>query len=443
MEPNKRIHVQPRLVLSIIAGAITMGSGCSQMQAPDRAERMTRGYVYYCDGAGGGGLLMNWSSGVRDGLVDAGYDGSGEMFRWETGLGVVADQTASVEYKKGKARQLADEIVKYKAKYPDAPVHIIGLSAGTAVVAYALEYLPVNDAVQNVVMLSGSLSSGYDLTQALRRVKGRMYIFTSQRDEVLLAAVPMVGTADRVSADGGTIGLNGARLPAGASQETRALYRKISVIAWNPQFARYGDEGGHTDSVKGPFVQQFVAPLIIAGSSRSNTSVRRSPTLVENPDYQRWARFPEGSWVLFEGYQMEGDRRKPIRVRTTLVEKEADRMLIQREAEGGDGELADELTQSFYVTRHIESRHHPLTHPEVRRTELGNRPFEIAGRNMNCKAAKVQSSGDFEHWGKNVSATVLTCPEIPGGIAQIDLSTTLDGRQVQLVGQAVKFDARR
>ena len=427
----------------LVSAALIAFSGCSQMQSQDREERMARGYIFYCDGAGGGGLLMNWSGGVREGLTDAGYQGAGEMFRWETGLGVVADQTAPVKFKKRKARELADEIVKYQSRHPGAPVHLIGLSAGTAVVAYALEFLPPDHSVQNVVMLSGSLSSGYDLTEALRRVNGRMYIFTSQRDEVLLTAVPLSGTADRVSASGGTIGIRGARLPASATSETRSLYRKIAVIPWNPQFARYGNEGGHTDTVKGPFVQQFVAPLVVVGTTRSHTAVAAGPDHAENPDYERWARFSEGAWVLFEGYQMDGEERRPIRFRSTLMEKEPDRLLIQREAEGATGEVADELTQSFYVTRHIESRRHPLTHPEVRRTELGNRPFEVAGRSMDCKAAKVQSTGEFEHWGKNVSATVLTCPEIPGGIAQIDLTTTLDGRMVQLVGQAVKFDARR
>lgn len=431
------------LILLSAVGILNALTGCSQIHTSDRDERLSRGYVFYCDGAGGGGLLMNWSGGVRDGLLNAGYNGAGEMFRWETGLGVVADQTAPVEFKQRKARTLADEIVKYQTKYPGAPVHLIGLSAGTAVVAYALEYLPADHGVQNVVMLSGSLSSGYDLTEALRRVQGRMYIFTSQRDEVLLTAVPLSGSADRVSASEGTIGLRGARLPPGASSETRLLYRKISIIPWNPQFARYGNEGRHTDTVKGPFVQQFVAPLVVAGTTRSHTAVKPSASHLENPDYQRWAQFPEGAWVMFEGYQMEGDRRKPIRVRSTLVEKEVDRLLIQRESEGATGALGDELTQSFYVTRHIETRHHPLTHPEVRRTELGNRPFKVVDRSLNCRAAKVQSSGDFEHWGKNVSATVLTCPEIPGGIAQIDLTTSLNGRPVQLVGHAVNFDARR
>ncbi len=115
--------------------------GCAPT-APDREVRMTRGYVYYLDGAGGGGALKNYSGGVRKGLVDAGYDGSGEMFRWQTDLGVGADQVASESYKRSKARKLAKQIQEYKQEHPNAPVTLMGLSAGTAIAVFALEKLP-------------------------------------------------------------------------------------------------------------------------------------------------------------------------------------------------------------------------------------------------------------------------------------------------------------
>ena len=422
----------------VLVLALACGYGCS-MAEPDRAERMTRGYIYYCDGAGGGGMISNWAGGVRSGLHDAGYNGSGEIFRWNTGMGVYADQVASVEYKRQKAKELANEIVAYHAQYPGAAVHLMGLSAGTAVVAYALESLPPSQSVENVVMLSGSLSSGHDLTEALRRVKGKMYIFTSQRDEVLLALVPFAGTADRTSADSGTIGVNGARLPGTATSEAREQYHKIVTIPWNPQFERYGNRGGHTDTVASPFVQQFVAPLVVTGTTRSSTAVASAGAgHVENPDYTRWARFAAGSWVLFEGQEVEGGMRQPLRMRVTLVEKEPDRLLIQREAEGG-GEMAEALTKSFYVTRHIDPKQHPMTHRSARRQALPSEASEIGGQRLTCKAERVEMDGDFPVWGHNVKATVVSCPEIPGGIARIDLSTQLDGQPIQVAGRAVDY----
>ena len=93
----------------VLSGALmlaSLGAGCSQ-QMPDRAERMTRGYIYYLDGAGGGGAVSNWAGGVKQGLLDAGYNGAGEVFKWNTGLGVVPDQDSSVEYKRSKAAECA------------------------------------------------------------------------------------------------------------------------------------------------------------------------------------------------------------------------------------------------------------------------------------------------------------------------------------------------
>jgi len=92
--------------------------GCSMAQQPDRQERLSHGYVYYFDGAGGGGAVMNWGSGVKKGLLDAGFEGAGEIFPWNTGAGVVADQDSSVEYKRSKAGQAAREIQAYAKKYP-------------------------------------------------------------------------------------------------------------------------------------------------------------------------------------------------------------------------------------------------------------------------------------------------------------------------------------
>ncbi len=182
----------------VLAGLamLCITAGCSQTM-PDREIRMTRSYLYYLDGAGGGRPLSNWSGGVRQGLLDAGYNGAGEMFSWNTGLGVVADQDASVEYKRQKAAELAQQIQQYTREHPGAPVTLMGLSAGTAVAVFTLETLPVNCPVNNVVLLGASISATHDLTQALQRVSNRMYVFTSEKDAVLAFLVPSAGTADR------------------------------------------------------------------------------------------------------------------------------------------------------------------------------------------------------------------------------------------------------
>jgi len=104
MEVVSSVGVRGASLIAIALLSVT--AGCSQTM-PDRAERMTCGYVYYLDGAGGGGLISNWSGGLRQGMLAAGYNGAGEIFRWNTGMGVVADQDSSVDYKRGKATECA------------------------------------------------------------------------------------------------------------------------------------------------------------------------------------------------------------------------------------------------------------------------------------------------------------------------------------------------
>ena len=188
-------------------------------------------------------------------------------------------------------------IQQYAKEHPGAPVTLMGLSAGTAVTVFVLEALPPTCPVENVILLGASISADYDLTRALQRVRNRMYVFTSEKDGVLAFLVPMAGTADRQKGVP-SAGLSGFQMPARPSAETRAQYAKVAHIHWRPEFAKAGDFGGHTDTVKAPFVQQYIAPLIMAGMAR-RVQVASAAGKVRNPDYDRWAAFAPGAWTTF------------------------------------------------------------------------------------------------------------------------------------------------
>lgn len=251
---------------SVAIAALSSVVGCSLPgPLPDHDERVKRAYIYYLDGAGGGSAARNWGLGLRKGLLDAGYLGSGEMFSWETGAGITADQVSSSDYKRGKGRELASKIVEFKRLHPGVPVDVIALSAGTAVATFALEALPADVSVNTVVFFGASIAADYNMTSALRHVSNKVYIFTSERDAVLNLAVKTVGTADREKPGSVSAGLTGFVMPPGATSATRALYaEKIKRIAWRSEFERTGNFGGHTDGVKEAFVKEFVAPLIAA-----------------------------------------------------------------------------------------------------------------------------------------------------------------------------------
>ncbi|MFK5921424.1 MAG: hypothetical protein QM496_04550 [Verrucomicrobiota bacterium] len=246
----------------IVASCASKPTGLPK-QASDRTERVKHGYLYYLDGAGGGTVDKNWAGGVREGFFDAGYPGAGEMFSWELGEGMMADQKASVKYKRKKAGQLADRIEKQVAAHPAAPVGLLGFSAGTAEVIFAMEDLPADVEIDTVVLLGASISHDYDLTEMLKRLKGKLYLYTSTHDRMVGFFMKFSGSTDRKYHDVGA-DIHGFVLPEGANAETRKLYAdKIVTIKWNKKFEKDGDRGHHFDNIKMEFIRDQVAPLFM------------------------------------------------------------------------------------------------------------------------------------------------------------------------------------
>jgi len=247
---------------------VVLAAGCAKptgLPTPlgDRLAREQHGYIYYLDGAGGGTAKNNWASGVKEGLIAAGYNGAGEMYSWETGKGLMADQDASVKYKRAEAKGLATKIVEREKAYPGVPVNVLSFSAGAASAVFALEALPESVQVTRIVMLGCSIGEDYDLTKALKHVKGKMYLYTSTHDEMVGFLMKFSGTADRKFHDPGA-GIKGFVLPKGASAETRKLYaEKIVVIPWKKKELQDGDKGHHFDNVKMPFIRDYVAPILM------------------------------------------------------------------------------------------------------------------------------------------------------------------------------------
>lgn len=438
---RRRFPRASRLAGLVSVACAWASAGCSQ-QMPDRAQRLTRGCVYYLDGAGGGGLISNWSGGLKRGLLDAGYEGAGEMFSWNTGLGVVADQDSSVEYKRGKASECARRIQQYARQQPGAPVTLIGLSAGTAVTVFVLEALPPDCPVENVVLCGASIGADYDLTRALQRVRNRMYVFTSENDAVLAYLVPVAGTADRQAGQVPSAGLRGFQLPANASADTRAQYGKVVHVRWRPEFAKYGDLGGHTDALKAPFVQHCMAPLIMSGTARRTQAVSAAAK-VRNPDYERWTTLPAGAATTLEGYQVVDGVKQQLRMTARLASKHEDRLLVERTYVFADGDPARPArVQQFLVDAEISPAEHPLTSPTAKITELPAETITVAGKTLRCSVRDVQASGNFPDYGQGVAVRIWQNEELPGGIARVWLRSTQGGRKFEFRGDVVSYATR-
>lgn len=241
-------------------------TGCTQNYGP----RAAAGIVYYCPGAGN---YDGGDQGLRAGLEAAGYEGEVAPFYWSIApigpLGGVIDQLARLNPRL-RARALAHWIEEYTERYPGRPVNLVGLSAGTGVALWALEHLREGVEVDNVVLLSSSLSSTFDVSRAARRVRGRIYCYHSPNDAILSVPMRLTGTIDGVFT-ARAAGLVGLHSPRGADC--------VVNVAWRPEFDPLGYHGGHTDATSPAFVRAEIAPHIIRHPVVASATPDRGPAM--------------------------------------------------------------------------------------------------------------------------------------------------------------------
>ena len=233
-------------VLCLSAFAILVGmTGCAS------ESKEAFGRTYYIDGAG------NWGFGVaevRDGLAAAGYRGSVRNWRWSVTFNPLLDQTVGRGLARISGANLGREITQYKRRYPSNQVDIIALSAGTGVAVWACEALTPPAKVHNVILLSSSLSSRYDMYKAMRDIDGKVFVYASLHDEILDGPMRALGTIDGTFDE--PAGLAGFRAPAD-------LRDRIVNIRWSAKYERYGWTGSHTDCTSEPFVRVVLSQHII------------------------------------------------------------------------------------------------------------------------------------------------------------------------------------
>jgi hypothetical protein len=239
--------MRTRLTALIVLVLTGLAGGC-QSGNPGREPF---GKTFYLDGAG------NWGYGAAEvprGLRYAGYQGDVEVFIWTSSLNPLIDQLNLLGVAEGAGKRLAGKIKDYKKRYPDRPVNVIALSAGTGVAVWGCENLDEPSRIDNLVLLGSSLSYNYDMTKALPNVKQKIYVYHSPHDSVL-GTVEIVGTIDRKTGvkSAGQVGLQ----PPGGDRG------KIVNTPWSEQWRALGWAGGHTDCTNEKFVREEIARRIL------------------------------------------------------------------------------------------------------------------------------------------------------------------------------------
>jgi hypothetical protein len=265
------------VLLAAAAPGCILGNRPSMSRTGSRTDSIT----YYLDGAGNIGFGKD---AVRLGLAEGGYNGRVEYYIWTTYLGPVLDQV-SYRHNRKEGRQLARVIEKYLNAHPGAQVNLVGLSAGSGIAVFALEQLKPGYQVDDVVALSSSLSATYDLSRALRRVRGGIHFFWSPDDVILRRVMPLAGTVDRAPHGAPVAGLTGARLPSGAGAEKRELYAKVHNYEWRQEDNESLIKLRHAGSASRSIFRNRVAPLLVQDlpEHRHHETPQTSPAEPEQP----------------------------------------------------------------------------------------------------------------------------------------------------------------
>lgn len=241
-------------------------SGCAAQPAmPDPSTVKPFGQnatFIYVPGIGGVGHEDRaWIEGVRAG----GYKGSTAIWDWSGRLGAL-DALWAHGHQQAEARKIADQIVKIRSESPGEPITLVAHSAGTAVAVYALEHLPSQTNVDDLVLLAPALSRSYDLTKALRHVRGRADVFYSERDTLVLAiGTFLFGTADGIH--GESAGHGGFVAPRRADP---LAYARLHAHPYSRERQKAGDDGGHEGILSPHVAAVVIAPLLPRPEARAD-----------------------------------------------------------------------------------------------------------------------------------------------------------------------------
>jgi hypothetical protein len=220
-----------------------------------QAQPTTQPYLLHLPGIGG---HLRIDDNLIRGLRDGGIEGSLTIYDWTgTDRGLIA----LMQEKRHDAQSelVAKMLTEHFRAYPTGHITLTCHSAGCGIAVWALEKLPPDVVIDELVMMQSALSPGYDLSKALRHVR-RAYSLYSENDFVLSTGTKTAGTVDGIRSEGA--GKVGYQMPSGADARQ---YDKLQQFGWEESWMRYNDIGDHIGPMTRPFARFMLAPLILKG----------------------------------------------------------------------------------------------------------------------------------------------------------------------------------
>lgn len=191
---------------------------------------------------------------------DAGLQKSVRFFGWNEPRPDFMTHLTDLDSNRAQARAVAAQITSYARTFPEAPIDLVGYSAGAAMAIFVCEALPDDVRVRNIVLAQADLSPSYELTTALRHMTGKIVHFYCPTDVFLSGGFNLLfGTLDRRYAI--AVGKDGF-VPEIAIPDESQRHRLIQ-LGWSEEWAEFGHPGNHVAILQYRWNRFIVSPYVV------------------------------------------------------------------------------------------------------------------------------------------------------------------------------------
>jgi hypothetical protein len=197
------------------------------------------------------GGYRNVDRGMLRGLREGGYAERIVVHDW-TGSDAGLAALVATQRHKQEATRVAQIIADELAVNPATRITVSAHSAGSGIIAWALEQLPPDAQIDTLLLVA----------PALAHVRGKVYVLYSPYDNAVLGmGTKMLGTVDGVKAEAS--GKVGFTPPATAD---KSLYEaKLVQLPYRSEWIKLGNIGDHIGGLARPFSRGVLAPLLVRG----------------------------------------------------------------------------------------------------------------------------------------------------------------------------------
>ena len=264
-----------QLAVTSLFVPLLIAVGCGNDNAQYMTEdHLSEGMVMILPGIEG---VSQLNKNIRQGLVASGCQYAMPIRSWGHAIPVLGMLMNQVDIIGAHitAGSIRDEIVRYQDSHPGTPVYLIGHSGGGGIAVLVAEKMPPDRKLSGVILLSASISSAHNMTEALAGCENGIVNFYNPTDGFFLGVgTSLVGNIDRLH--GPAAGLIGFDLPADHHNDKRKqAYLKLYQVELTPAMT-LGDDA-HTVSTRPMFVASYVSPWVLRRLWPAGTATRYAP----------------------------------------------------------------------------------------------------------------------------------------------------------------------